>query len=126
MGFRKEATHYKLNFEEYDGFNVTAKSLPLKDFLEINRLSTSEEKATEQQELLFRKFADALVDWNLEDEKGKPVPATYAGLISQEPQFVGEIIQAWMRAIASVPKTSKNDSNGTGTYPEESIPMALL
>jgi len=37
MGFRKEATQYKLRFEDpdLDGLEVIAKSLPLRDFLAI-------------------------------------------------------------------------------------------
>jgi hypothetical protein len=129
MGFRKEPTLYRLKFEDesFEGLEVMAKSVPLKDFLALNKMSseTDSAKQVEQSEALFRKFAEALISWNLEDENGKPVPTTYNGLVSQEMAFVTEIIKAWMDAIASVPKTSKSNSNGSGTYPEVSIPMAV-
>ena len=108
---------------------MVAKSLPLRDFLAINKLAMQTEndpvKQSEQSELLLKKFSEALISWNLEDEHGKPIPATYAGLLSQEVQFAMEIIRAWMEAIATVPKSSGNKLNGTGTYPELSIPMEV-
>jgi hypothetical protein len=106
-----------------------------------------------QSELLFTRFAGKLMDWNLEDENDQPVPAVYAqcresgkpgkpgkpcsahqdgqepceytGVCSQELGFIQQIIKAWMSAMAGVPKASPSDSNGSGTYPELSIPMEL-
>jgi len=131
MGFRKEATQYKLKFEDpdLDGLEVIAKSLPLRDFLAINKLAIAAddnaEKQVEQSEVMLKKFSEALIGWNLEDDRGKPVPATYAGLLTQEVSFAMEIIRAWMEAIANVPKPSPTGLNGSGTYPEQSIPMEV-
>lgn len=130
MGFRKQATLYKLKFEDPDmeGLVVVARSLPLKDFLEINRLGVFEDdpgKQAEQSELVFKKFAGALVEWNLETEEGEEVPATYDGIASQELSFILTIIRAWMEAIGNIPKPSQTGSNGSGTFPEQSIPMAV-
>lgn len=131
MGFRRTPTAYKLKFEnpELDGLEVIARTLPLRDFLEINKLALSAAddvaKQTEQSEVMVKKFAEALISWNLEDEDGKPVPATYKSLIAQELPFVMEIIQAWMEAVASVPKSSDSGSNGSGIFPEQSIPMEV-
>ena len=128
MGFKREATHYKLKFEDpaLQGLEVVAKALPLRDFFEINRLANdpNSDNETEQATIIFKKFAGALVSWNLEDENG-PVPATYEGVVDQELVFVNTIIQAWMEAIASVPKASNTTSNGGGTYQELSLPMEV-
>lgn len=127
MGFRKEPTLYHLKFEDYKGLEITTRSVPLKDFLAINKMSmvgeTDPQKQVEQSEAMFRKFSEALIGWNLEDENGKPVPATYNGLVSQEMSFVLEIVRAWMDSIANVPKLSKNDLSDTETYQEQLIPM---
>ena len=132
MGFRKEPTHYRLSFEDYpdlEGLEVTAEALPLGDFLEINRLAVTLELAepkeqAEQADLLFRRFSEHLISWNLEDSHG-PVPATFDGVKTQELPFVQTIIGAWMAAMSSVPKPSKAASNGTGTLLEQSIPMEV-
>ncbi len=130
MGFRKQPTVYKLRFEDEDfaGLEVTAKSLPLGEFLEFSKMSSGAQdpaQGTRQTEAMFAMFAKHLVSWNLEDEHGKPVPATYKGVITQEFGFVLDIIKAWMDAIASVPKAQLTGLNGSGTYQELSLPMEV-
>lgn len=44
-------------------------------------------------------FALSLVRWNLEDDNGVPVPATLAGLKSQEPELVQLIVGTWCDAV---------------------------
>src|SRR5690349_8399148 len=98
MGFRKQSTVYRLVFEDpsLEGLEVLARSLPLKDFLAINKMSAqaaeNAAKGAEQSELMLKKFSEALISWNLEDDNGKPVPPTYAGLISQEMSFATQIM----------------------------------
>jgi len=124
-GFRKEPTLYKLKFEdpELDGLEVTVKSLPLRGFLEINRMATD----PAQQDQLFTRFAEVvLVDWNIEDEDGSPVKADIEGLLDQEISLINAIIQQWVQVMTSVPKSS-NDSLSYGSSSlEESLPMASL
>ncbi len=127
MGFRKERTHYRLSFEseELQGLTVVARSLPLRDFLAMNKVSAEGEQA-EQAEQLFRRFAGALIEWNLEDEDGTPVPADYDGISTLELPFVIAMIRAWMDAVATVPKVSKPGSGDTGISPAESRERALF
>jgi len=132
MGFRREATHHKLMFEDeqYQGLEVIAKPLSLKDFLALTRMAAGEGddplKQAENSGVVFRKFADSLVAWNLEDEDGNPVPATYEGVESQDFSFVNVVVRAWMDTMAGVPKASKRVSNGGGTSQEALIPMDVL
>ena len=125
MGFRREPTLYRLHFEdpEFEGLEVLAGTLPLKDLLAINKMAKSEDP--EDQMNMFRKFARALVEWNLEDDKGKPVPATFDGLLSQDVGFVNEIIRAWMEAVSNVPNSSRGNSNGVRNSTELSLPMEV-
>jgi hypothetical protein len=138
MGYRRKVVHYKLKFEnpEYEGLEVIAKSLPLGDFLEfqktasvpVNAMAATPEAVAKRNDAsvsMFKMFAENLISWNLETEDGKPVPATYKGIISQDFSFILDIIKAWMDAIASVPKASEAALNGSGTYLEPSIPMEL-
>lgn len=121
MGFRKQRTLYKLVFEDpsLDGLEVTARALSMRDFLAVSKMPDQ----ADQQEASLRKLADAIVAWNLEDEDGKPVSPDYKGLCAQEVSFINQLTQAWVSAITDVPKSSQTGSNGSGTYPELSIPM---
>lgn len=133
-GFRKEPTHYRLKFEEHpdlEGFEVTMRALPLKDFLEINKLALTVETAkpeeqAEQADLLFRRFSEKLVDWNLIDDADEPVPADFKGVQEQELPFIQTIIGVWMEAMSGVPKSSQNGSKDSATLLEQSIPMEAL
>lgn len=76
--------------------------------------------------LMLQRFAKSIISWNLEDEEGIPVPATLAGVQSQELGFITQILNAWMEAMAAVDPKSQPSANGTGTFPEVSLPMETL
>lgn len=79
-GFKKQAKLYHLTFEDPDleGFECITKSISTGDFLEITGLAQAVQANPGESDILLRKFATALVSWNLEDEDDTPVPAVYA------------------------------------------------
>jgi hypothetical protein len=110
-GFRRPAKVYKLRFEDDDmaGLEVRARSVPLGQFLELGAVAdaTSGLAPVSSEQFgairdLFAGFAAALVEWNLEDETGQPVPATLEGVLAQDFEFMLAIVTAWMDAIAGV------------------------
>jgi hypothetical protein len=153
--FKRQKTLYKLNFEgrpEVEGLEVTASSLPLGEFLALQRLQERTQQDATAAEQLIKRFASVIEDWNLDDEDGSPVPPVYAqctvsgqpgepglwcpehaseeegaceytGLCSCELGFVLTVFMAWMEAVASVPNHLLPPSNGGGTSLERSIPM---
>jgi hypothetical protein len=138
----RQAKTYKLSFEDddMDGLEVRAKSLPLGTFMDLIDLaavfdgreaettfSAEDAKAVRQ---LFEGFSEALVSWNLEapppgDPEGPtvPVPATLAGLYSQDFPFVLQVINSWMSAVASVPGPLGRPSPAGSPSLEASMPM---
>lgn len=131
-GYKREPKHYRLKFEDPDmaGLEVVAKSIKLRDFLDISmaaaKVAANPTGATDDADLMYRQFADALVSWNLLGDDDQPVPATYEGMQGLELDFVLEVIHAWMEAIASVNPTWRGPSSSGGTFPEESIRMDPL
>lgn len=124
MGYKREEKHYRLKFEdeEFEGLEVTARSLAVGDFLDIMGIDQSNPDPAEVSKL-FEALGKGLVSWNLEDEDG-PVPATLEGVRSQEFGFVMAIIAAWLSAIADVdPKLRKTSSTSEIT---EYLPMETL
>lgn len=127
-GYRVEPRIYRLVFEDRPGLEVRVRSVELGVFLDIigmagmdvTRLTAAN---VEEVAHLFDVFAAALVGWNLETGDG-PVPATVEGLRSLEFDFVLELVQAWMDAIASVPGPLGASSNGGDRSLEASLPMA--
>lgn len=132
MGYKRTKT-YRLVFEdpEFEGLEVRAKSVPTGSFLKITELMDlggSEGFTSDDMDKirdLFGTFAGALIDWNLEDDDDQPVPATLDGLLSQDLDFVLQIIKAWMEAVTTPPESLGKGSPSGVQFPEGSIPMAV-
>jgi hypothetical protein len=132
MGYIRERKVYRLRFEdpEMEGLVVQARSAPVGQFIGLAKLAnpgtTVRPEDMEQVDELFRSFAGCLVDWNLEDEQGTPVPATLEGLYTQEIDFILQIIFAWIEAVAGVAGPLGQPSSDGGRSLEQSIPMEAL
>lgn len=136
MGYRRESIQYKLVFDDpsLEGLEVVTKSVSSGRLLKLMKLADLAGNAGKRREFtaddasavesLFGGFASALISWNLEDEKGEPVPATLDGVNDQDFDFVLSIIMAWINAVAGVSSSlGKGSSNGPPSL-EESLPMA--
>jgi hypothetical protein len=126
VGYVPKRTFYKLNFSEteYDGLEVVTRSASMATLLAILELAEQAEDATSGVALkkldeLFGLFETVLESWNVETEKGKPVPATKAGLLTQDSAFVLAVIQMWGREMTQAPPTSPTASGpGATSVPE--------
>jgi hypothetical protein len=107
MAYVPQRTTYKLVFEdpEYDGLEVSAYAGSIGQYMEIAKLADLDltppfsEDVLEPIYALFEAFASVLVKWNIEQPKGKKVPATVQGLKSLEITLAMAIIHAWMNAV---------------------------
>lgn len=124
MGFRAAPTIYKLVFEDQlAGLEVMVKAVSIKEFLALQRDLGEADSSADSADRFLKRMAGALVSWNLEDEKGKPVPANLDGLQRQELGLVMKIVTSWMGVVASLPNSSSASSNSGGTPLESSMPM---
>jgi len=136
MGYKRRKTIYRLVFEdeEFDGLEVRAYAPPL-GFLEramkMGALSgrPADDLSPDEIELLnglFTGFANYLVSWNLEEDDGKPVPATLEGLRAQDLSFVFQIIDAWLNSVGEVASPLGRSSNAGLQSLVASLPMEPL
>lgn len=134
MGYKRPKRIFKLKFTdpEMGGLEVRAKSTSLGGFLTIAKLVdlkdrlTAGDDAIAEVEELFSTFAKCLVSWNLLDDDDSPVPPTKDGLLSQDLDFVLEIIGAWAQAIGGVSTPLAMPSRDGARLLEESLPMEPL
>jgi hypothetical protein len=136
-GFRRKRRTIKIIFQgDLDGLEITAHSVSMDTFLEFEELSnryfggkTGRDEKADMAIQSFRKmldmFASVLVSWNLEDEDGKPVPATREELGREDPGFVFDVIVKWMEAAAGVSAPLSETSSSGETSAELSLPMDI-
>jgi hypothetical protein len=125
-GYRRERKVYNLTYADHPGLKVKAKSVSTEQFLRITELSDAKDFTPEIAKELLANFAEVLVSWNLEAEDGTPVPCTAAGLLGEDFDFVMEILNGWMDAVAGVSAPLAQPSTGGSPSPVESIPMDVL
>ncbi len=129
MGYRRKPREYHLKFEddEFDGLIVKCGSLSVDEFIEITTLATRLQATTAESDDVARMFdilADKIIEWNLEDDDGKPVGHTPADLRAQDFDFIMTIQMSWMTAMAKVPNPLLSGSNNGGTT-QEAITASL-
>ena len=125
MGYVRQRVTYRLDFKgDLTGLEVVATSSGTDDYLMMSELANVKMPLMGADVAKFKRllkaFAEVLVSWNLENTPGEPVPATYEGLLKQDPEFIGLVIGAWFDAIvgAHVPSGPPLD--------EASLPMEDL
>lgn len=128
--FKREPKAYRLKFEgEFDGLEVTMRSLPVEQFLSVSETALAardgNDSGIQAAGEMVRAIAGALVEWNLDDEDGQPIPATYEGLCSQDIDLVLAISRAWMTAMGGVEPPLPDGSSDGATSLEPSIPMDI-
>ena len=76
---------------------------------------------------LYKDFARAvLVEWNLEDDQGQPIPADEAGMGMVPPAFASFLITKWGEAAVNPPAPLSGISNGGSTSVADTIQMGPL
>lgn len=133
MGYRRAKTTYRLVFEgEEAGLEVVCRSASIGTYLklavyaqlDLANPQVAMKHLAEVDELL-KTFADIIVEWNLEDETGVPVPPTADGLFAQDLSFTKTVLVAWLRAVVSVPDPLASESSSGDLSLEASIPMDI-
>lgn len=128
-GYRRQAKQLRLTFDgtELDGLEVLAHSVPVGTIFDIVELAAKADEMDAEgvryMGELFGVFADALVEWNMEEEDGTPIPATLEGIRSLDIGEALALIKAWMQAAAGV--SGPLDPGSTDGKPSEvlSLPM---
>lgn len=126
MGYK--AKRYRLVWEDGDleGLEVVMKPASLGQMLDMQKLQDvkpGEGVSLEELEPLFRWFAGLLISWNVEDDDDQPVPATYEGVLTQDPALVNGIIAEFSKRVTDVDPTSLAGSK-PGPPAEASLDLA--
>ncbi|MER7234025.1 hypothetical protein ABT348_24120 [Streptomyces olivaceus] len=113
---------------EFAGLEVEVKSLSMGEFFKMSKLVHKREMSEQEVESLLRTFSNKLVAWNVEDEDGTRVPASFDGLMAMDLEFNLKIIEVWLKAIAPPEATSDlgKDSPSGEQFPGQPATMEAL
>lgn len=124
QGYRRQRTVYTVRYAQHPGLWVRAKAPSTQTYIDL--ASKGENPNVETVIEMARTFIDNVLDWNLEDEDGTPVPTTMEALLAEEWDFMEDLVQGWMEAVAGTGDSLKKDSPGGERVIMDSIPMEPL
>lgn len=126
MGFKVPKRTALLVFEgEYAGAEVRCRlDVPISLYLDYMGMDASSRDSI--QAGYGRWGEEVLIEWNLEDDDGQPLPATGGGFLSLPPRLAGLIVQHWLESAAEVPAPLGGTSTNGVSSEVPSIPMAAL
>jgi len=125
MNYTPTRKVHRLKFEDHEGLVVRARSVSIGTMLRLAKLMKDVNEDPSVLEGMFHIFADALESWNVTEVDGGEVPATFDGVCSLDSDFVLEVLDGWMTAIAGVAAPLASSSNsGRPSHPlEAGLPM---
>lgn len=122
MGYKVQRTGYKVTLEDHPGLELVIQPLTVKQVLEFTRLveqvgDADPEKPDASQveafESVLTTFGSLLESWNLEEDDGTQIPATFDGLGTLGLPFAMELIQGAMEAVTQAPRPlPQSSTNG--------------
>jgi hypothetical protein len=102
-GYQIPETIASLEFEgKHDGLVVRASlDAPFGTVLRFEELNKGGDRDPDATRGLMQEFAKFLLEWNIRDRNGAPVPADFDGLMSLPVTFVVDLMGAWSRAMSA-------------------------
>ena len=121
-GFRLPERTALINFQgtDYDGAEIQIRlSVTFAQFIELRESAQGED-----QEGMARLFGqNVLMDWNLEDADGKPIPADGDGMLAIPLELTNLVVQHWVEEVARVPSPLPKPSGDINTLAAASTAM---
>ena len=122
-GFRVPEKTARITFEgtDYDGAEIILRlSVTFAQFIALRESAQGDD-----QEVMARLFGETvLMEWNLDDADGNPIPANSDGMLSIPIQLTNLVVQHWVQAVAGVPVPLVETSGDFSTLAAASTAMA--
>lgn len=128
MSYKRKT--YNLRWPEghvHHGLFVKLRGLSIKDLNTVQSMRGMNQDIDDQ---LLRDvlgiLSNRIVEWNVTDDDGNVIPHDVDTLADEDFGMVMDILNAWTKAVTSVPGPLGERSTSGATFPEESIPMETL
>ena len=110
-GFRipDQTAHLTFSGTDYDGAEIWVKlNVSFRHYIALREAAEGDDQA--KMAALFG--GDVLMDWNLEDDAGQPIPANGEGMLEIPLSLAMLVVQHWVEAVSGVssplPETSED------------------
>lgn len=122
MGFKLPRRNAFIKFEDdFEGAEVRIKlDVTLEEFMFVQKL-----QADGNVEGVCEFVGALLIDWNLEDDDGNPLPANKEGARRATFAFIDRLLTEWVKAQTGVPGPLGAQS-ANGVKPPMAIPQEAL
>ena len=121
-GFRLPERTARITFEgtDYDGAEIRVRlSVSFAQFIALRESAQGED-----QEGMARLFGETvLMDWNLEDDAGQPIPANGEGMLEIPLSLAMLVVQHWVEAVSGVSSPLPEESGDTNMLVAASTAM---
>jgi hypothetical protein len=121
-GFRipERTAHITFSGTDYDGAEIWVRlNVSFAHYLALREAAEGDNQAKMAE--LFG--GEVLMEWNLEDASGTPVPATGAGMLQIPLSLAMLIVQHWIEEVAGVPNPLGETSSDLSTLAAASTAM---
>lgn len=128
MGYKRNRKLYKLVFDQdtdYAGLEVVVGTVTMGQLLTM-RTGKQDDDGKDGVQASVELLADRIVEWNLEDEDGQPVPPTLDAMYGEDDDLILAIINRWTDAISAVRAPLQQSSPSGEPSLVESVPMEAL
>jgi len=121
-GFRipDQTAHITFSGTDYDGAEIWVRlNVSFAHYIALREAAEGDDQAKMAE--LFG--GEVLMEWNLEDASGEPVPATGDGMLQIPLSLAMLIVQHWIEAVAGVSAPLETTSGDINTLAEASTAM---
>ena len=116
-----QTAHITFAGTDYDGAEIWVRlNVSFAHFIALRAAAEGDDQASMAD--LFGN--EALMEWNLEDASGEPIPATGDGMLQIPLSLAMLIVQHWIEAVAGVSAPLSPPSGDISTLAEASTAMA--
>lgn len=127
MGYRKIPTiHTVDDVPGEEGLIVRMQSVSFGKVRQLVKLMDDDTGDEDVMNEIASVFVDKIVSWNLEDEKGVPVPTTLEAVDEQDFALVLGVVNAWLNKITGVGDDLGKDSSSGAKFPGQPVTMEAL
>lgn len=128
MGYREQPQTIKLKFAPDDklyGLEVRLRGLSIGEYLKLTGLDGSDGEGIGGG---IQRFAESLIEWNLEDADGQPIPTTLEAVQQRDKELILRLATAWLDAVNGVHEGDPLPASSPGGEPSlvASIPTETL